>query len=386
LTGPSSSTGKDNQDGFNLYLKSINNTVAGRKIEAMFADDQNQADVGLTKTKALVENQGAQIVAGLVATPTCYAVAAYAKQAQIPAVVTGQCSAQGLTIDPKTVSPYLTRFTSTSVLTNDPAADWAYNKSYRKGILLVADYGGGLELADAFASTFVKHGGAIVQELYPAIGTSDFGPYLAQFNQDADFILEFVPGTSALRFGQQYSDYTSKPKPIIDSYGLMTTSDNLTQLGDKAVGIVGVDVYSTAFDSPQNKAFLTAFGDAYPNRPMSGVLAQGYAGAQVIEGALKKVNGTIDDKQKFLDALYSTNIDTVKGPVKLDNNHDVVENVYIYQIAKEGGKYVQKLLQTYNGASSTWDRTPDEVAHFPFGQLKNKWVSMTKDKLATYIK
>ena len=85
-------------------------------------------------------------------------------------------------------------------------------------------------------------------------------------------------------------------------------------------------------------------------------------------------------------ARSSTNIDTVKGPVKLDKDRDIVENVYIYQIAKEGSQHVQKLLQTYDAVSSVSDRSADEVAHFPFGQLKGKWVGMTKDKLATLAK
>ena len=59
LTGPSASIGKDNQDGFNLYLKSVNGAMAGKKVEAIVADDQNQADTGLTKAKELVDRMAA---------------------------------------------------------------------------------------------------------------------------------------------------------------------------------------------------------------------------------------------------------------------------------------------------------------------------------------
>jgi len=128
----------------------------------MVADDRNQADTGLTKAKELVENQHVQMLAGLVATPTCYAVAEYAKQAQEPALVTGQCSAQGLTIDPKAVSPYLVRLTSTSVQTNDPAADWAYNKGYRKGIIN--------KVEEAFAALELIEDGKLESAVFTGLG------------------------------------------------------------------------------------------------------------------------------------------------------------------------------------------------------------------------
>src|SRR5713226_1026271 len=38
LTGPTSTAGKENVDGFNLYLDSVNGTMAGRKVEVVTAD------------------------------------------------------------------------------------------------------------------------------------------------------------------------------------------------------------------------------------------------------------------------------------------------------------------------------------------------------------
>ena len=51
LTGPDSVNGKDNQDGFNLYLEAVNSTMAGRKIEVHYADTEAKPDMGLTKAK-----------------------------------------------------------------------------------------------------------------------------------------------------------------------------------------------------------------------------------------------------------------------------------------------------------------------------------------------
>src|SRR5581483_6574825 len=48
LTGVAAPVGQDNLDGFNVYLQSINNTVAGRKIEVV-TGDEGQPDTALTK-------------------------------------------------------------------------------------------------------------------------------------------------------------------------------------------------------------------------------------------------------------------------------------------------------------------------------------------------
>ena len=179
-TGTSAELGKDNEDGLRLFLSSVDDTVAGRKIEAVFADDQGKPDVALTKAKALVENDHVQVLLGMNHTPVCYAVAQYVKQARVPLLVTGNCSAQKLTTSPQFASPYLARFTQTSSGMADPLADWASKQGYHKAVLITSDYGGGLEEGDAFASAFIERGESIVQELHPAQGTSDFGPFLAQ--------------------------------------------------------------------------------------------------------------------------------------------------------------------------------------------------------------
>jgi ABC-type branched-subunit amino acid transport system substrate-binding protein len=75
MTGPLSLNGKDGLDGFNLYLKSINSTIAGRKLDVVTADSEGQAEAGLTKAKELVENDGVQLLMGITATPVSYAVA-----------------------------------------------------------------------------------------------------------------------------------------------------------------------------------------------------------------------------------------------------------------------------------------------------------------------
>ncbi|HEY8693385.1 MAG TPA: ABC transporter substrate-binding protein [Chloroflexota bacterium] len=385
LTGPTANVGKDNLDGFNLFLESTGGQVAGRKVEVLTADDGGKPDVGVTKAKQLVENDHVSILMGINLTPVCYAVAAYAREAQAPFAETGNCAAERLTTDPKFKSPYLTRFTFTGTGNWDPAADWAYKRGYRKGIIAASDFGPGLEATDIFASAFIERGGSIVQEIHPPAGTTDFGPYLAQMNTDADFIGLMMSGIDGLRFLEQIADSGSKKLPIVD-FGGATKGPNLAQLKQKAVGIVGVDQWTSALDTPMNKAFMKAFQDKYPGRFISGDVALGYAGGQALAAALQKAGSSTDDRQKLLDALYATNLETVRGPVKLDADHDIVPTTYVFQIAEQGGSIDHKLLDSYPNTARTWDRPQQEIDRLDLGAMKGKWPGMTKDQLEKLAK
>src|SRR5438093_12343902 len=87
LTGPLSPTAKDQQTGFNDYLASINNAVAGRPVQLIYADTEGKPDVGLAKAKQLVESEKVALLTGLVSTPVCYAIAPYIKQIQVPVMI-----------------------------------------------------------------------------------------------------------------------------------------------------------------------------------------------------------------------------------------------------------------------------------------------------------
>jgi branched-chain amino acid transport system substrate-binding protein len=385
-TGSLANVGKDNDDAFQLYLDSINGTVAGRKIEVSFADDAGSPDTGLTKAKQLVENDKVNVLMGLTSTPICYAVAGYAKQSQTPMIVSGNCGAESLMYDEKTASPYLVRFTQNGTGIADPLADYAYKKGYKKAILLTSDYGGGLETGDAFGSAFVGRGGTIVQEIHPPLGTNDMGPYVTQIGSDGDVLVTFMPGIDSLRFAEAYSTYAGNSnRPILDHFGGLISGSNFAQAKDKVAGVTGDYAYSPALDTPGNQALLKAWNTKYPNRPVSTDTGVGWSAGQILEAAIKQVNGNVEDKQGFMNALYNLKIETAKGPLSLDKEHDVVQNIYFWQATKSGNDTTLKVVDTYQNVSRTWDRTQDQIAKFQFGSYKGKWVGMTQSQLGNVL-
>ena len=380
LTGPFASIAKDNQDGFNLYLATVSDRAAGRQVQPVYADTQGRADVSVTKSKQLIDGNHVAALMGLTPTPECYAVADLVKATHTPLMVSANCSAEDLFRQHG--SPYVVRFTQSNLGVAQPGADWAYKQGYRKAVLFTSDYGGGLEQSDAFAAVFIEEGGTIVQELHPALGAPDFGPLLAQLDPSADVIWTFLPGADGLHFGLQYGDYSSGGKTqVMEAFADITAGPNLQQLKDKAVGFVASNVWTEALNTPQNQQFMKAFHDKYPGRLLSKDVVQGYVGAQVLEEAVKNVNGKIEDTNAFMQALYGMNIDTAKGPVHLSPNHDIVQNYYVYRTVAQSSSFGQQLLGTYRDVTDMGPFNATQVANLKVGTHKGQWVGMTKQKL-----
>jgi branched-chain amino acid transport system substrate-binding protein len=379
--------GKNGLDAFNLYFDSIGNTIGGRKVEVIAADDQIKPDVGVTKAKQLADGDHVSFIAGILNAAVCYALADWNRSAQVPMAVTAGCSGQSLTTDPRFQSPYVVRLTFAPMGMAEPIADWSYANGIRKVILMTIDNAGGLEASDTYAAAFVKRGGTIVQEMHSTFGTTDFGPFLAKLDGSADAVYTFLPGVDGLRFLDQYQNYAAQHKlKILDFLGVMTEGQNLIQQKDKAEGIVSGTYANLASTSEQYQALAKAWQGKYPGRVLSSDVIQSYAGAQVIAAAMKKVNGSVENKLQLMDALYASDLETVKGPVKLDKLHDVVEDTYILQIVKgQDGSMEHKLLRTYPSVSQFGDFTPDQIAKLKSGTNKDKWTGMTQAKLTALL-
>ncbi|MDP2661968.1 MAG: ABC transporter substrate-binding protein [Dehalococcoidia bacterium] len=387
LTGSLANTGKDNQDGFDLYMDKINWTVAGRKLEKVVEDDAGTPDLGLTKIRKLAESDKVNIVAGLQSTAVCNALAPYVRDNKVVTIITGNCGAETLTKDPALRSPYLWRTTQTSGMFGYALSAWLVKNNYKNVVVVMSDYSGGYEVEDGFARAFIGEGGTIVQELYPALGTTDFGPFLAQVKADANAVVSFVVGADGLRFAQQYAEYGWKGKlQLFDLSSVIVSGPNVAELKDAAVGIIASIHYATDTDTAENKEFLAAFRAKYPGRLLAHDVAAGYSGAMILEAALKGAGGDVENKDKFLEALKKVDIKTPKGHFKFDENQNVVEDFYIKRIDKVGNEYVEKTLAVVPDISQWFKWKPDEVIKYPWGKMKGKYANINNAQLQELLK
>ena len=363
VTGGGAAVGKDMTSGFTMYLEEIGNQIAGRKVEVIVEDTQGDPAQALTKLRKLVDSDKVLVLAGAFLASEGYALAPKIDEYQIPTLFP-MVSADDLT-QRKPVK-WLVRTGWTSSQPNQPFGEYvAKTLGYKKVVTIAMDYAFGWEQVGGFQRTFEEAGGQIVQKLWPPLGTTDFGPFLAQIKRDADAVFGVMVAASALRFPKQYQDAGLKARlPII---GGGTTFDEfvLPSLGDEAIGAITPLIYSAAIDTPVNKRFVKEYKTKYGKIP-SYYSETCYTVARWINEGAKSVGGNVEDREKFLAALKRVEIpDAPRGPVKLDARGSPIQNIYVRKVEKKDGELWNTVIHTFPAVSQFWKYKPEEFLKQP---------------------
>ena len=363
VTGGGAAVGKDMTSGFTMYLEEIGNQIAGRKVEVIVEDTQGDPSQALTKLRKLVDSDKVLVLAGAFLASEGYALAPKIDEYQIPTLFP-VVSADDLT-QRKPVK-WLVRTGWTSSQPNQPFGEYvAKTLGYKKVVTIAMDYAFGWEQVGGFQRTFEEAGGQIVQKLWPPLGITDFGPFLAQIKRDADAVFGVMVAASALRFPKQYQDAGLKARlPII---GGGTTFDEfvLPSLGDEAIGAITPLIYSAAIDTPVNKRFVKEYKTKYGKIP-SYYSETCYTVARWINEGAKSVGGNVEDREKFLAALKRVEIpDAPRGPVKLDARGSPIQNIYVRKVEKKDGELWNTVIHTFPAVSQFWKYKPEEFLKQP---------------------
>ena len=346
--------GSDLRDGFKLYLDEVGNKVAGRQIIFIDEDDEGKPEVGLVKTKKLVEKDQVHILAGIISSGVAYAVRDYVIAKKVPLVISN-AGATKLTQEQR--SPFIFR-SSFANGQQDLAGGWyAYAKmGVRKVIMMGSDYAAGHEKAAGFMKTFKFMGGEVVEEIYPPLGTNDFAPYLAKvanFVGKVDRTWAFFAGSDAIRFVNQYDEYGLKEKIKLFCEEGVTDEANLPSQKEAALGVESYARYCIGYDSAENKRFVKEYRKKYNYDP--GSLSEGgYVGAKFIVKALEAVKGKIENQEAFLKALRSVKFEAPRGPVRFDEHQNVIFNTFIQRVGKKDGKYNNYVVDTIPDVDQYW--------------------------------
>ena len=363
LTGNFSQTGKDMTDGFTLFWEEVGNKVAGREVKIIVEDSDPEPASALTKVRRLVEQEQVHTVAGGLLAATGYAIAPYLEQNKIPTVY--PVMAPDDITQRKPVRWIVRTSASGSQLTHS-LGDYAYKQlKLRRVATISMDYAFGWESNAGFQRVFEDAGGKVVQRIWTPLSTQDYAPYLASLKKDIDGVYACHTGGLSPRFIKAWSDAGLKGKIQLVGVGTLTDENVLKTMGDEAVGVITSLIYSSVLDTPANKKFSAAYEKRY-NRSTSLYSAEGYTGARFYYEALKSINGEAEDKEKLIAALRKVEIsDDPRGPMKMDDLGNPIENVYIRRVDRVGGKLQNTVIHTYPNVSQFWTYNREEYLKTP---------------------
>src|SRR6266704_2413379 len=297
-TGVIAVNGQETTRGIEFFLSKIGNKAGGREIQLLKEDDEAKPDVGQTKIRKLVERDKVDVLVGPVHSGVALAIRDYVHAQGIPLIVP-------------------------VAFTRDLTAP-----------------------AEAFTEAFKAAGGEVVKEIHAPLNTPDFAPYIAQVAAlPADAVYAWFAGADSIRFVRAYKEYGLAGKLPLLAYNTLVDDVLLPTLGDAALGVVSVGHYSAALDTPENRAFVREYEAKYNAWPTR-YAELGYVSGQLIGAALETLKGETGDRAAVRDAIRNaaTAIHPPRGPIRFDRYQQVVTDVYVMKVERQGNRLVNAIV------------------------------------------
>jgi branched-chain amino acid transport system substrate-binding protein len=340
LSGPQGALGQDQYDAFMLVVEANGGRLGGVPVQILREDSQLKPEVAVQVVDKLLEKERVPIITGITFSNIMMAVHKKITEKEVfligsnagPSPIAGtQCS------------PY---FFSTS-WQNDQQAEvvgkYAFDKTLSKIVTIAPNYQAGKDFVAGFKRYYQT---PVVNELYPALNTSDFSSELAQIAAaQPTAVFAFLPGGMGINFVKQFAQAGLKSKITLLTSST-TDGIGLPAMGDASLGVLSGTFWGPDFKNPTNEKFVKDF-EAKHKRIPSQYAAQAYDSALLLDSAIRKVGGKVDDKKAFQAALKSADFKSVRGDFKFNSNNFPIQDLHIFEAVKDAqGRYTLKTVST----------------------------------------
>jgi branched-chain amino acid transport system substrate-binding protein len=340
LSGALATPGSETKRGIDLALEELDNKLGGVPVKYYPVDDKSNPAEAINGASKLIDELKVDFVTGLGASNTLIPVFKSFVDANILAVgaLAGPRQYAGAECNP---NGFFVSFT------NDdwPAAAGLYmtNQGYKKVFFLAADYQAGKEHVEAAIKYFK---GQAVGPVYTPLSQLDFAPEIARIRAEKpDAVYSFLVGAGGIAFSKQYSQGGLMGQIPFVTEDPVANPLTFPAQGDAALGIVMATNWHIGLDNAANKKFVGTFRAKY-NRDPATFAALGYDAVKAIEGAVRGVNGDIENKDALRASMRKANFDSVRGKFKFNNNQFPIQDLFMMEVAKDAnGGLTSKLKE-----------------------------------------
>jgi branched-chain amino acid transport system substrate-binding protein len=341
LSGPNASIGSDIRDAFNLAVKLNGGKLGGLPVEMLVGDDQLKPELAKQFAERYIKLDKVDFLTGGVFSNIVIAIAPDAIANRVfyispnagPAQYTGaQCN------------PFFFAASWPSEAYSEAAGEYMNSKGIKDAVFLAPNYVGGQDAASGFKRMYK---GKLVEEMYTKLGQLDYSAELSQIRaKQPQALYVFLPGGMGINFIKQFvgAGMSKDMQLVVPLWG--ADQDIIRAVGDPMLGLFSVGHWSIDFDNPANKKFVAAFEQEYKRLP-TGYAASGYDTALLIDSAVRKVKGRIEDKDALRNALRAADFQSVRGHFKFNRNQFPIQNYYLQVVGKSpDGRLMQKTIAT----------------------------------------
>lgn len=369
VTGPLASPGAEMVNGFRLFWDQASMTAGGRKIEIVIGDTGCNPDQAMSQARRLVLQEKVNFLVGPLCGHEGPAVAQVSKETGIP-VVMDSAGADNITKWERTPTVVRTAVSASQIA--HPFGEYLYKELGLRNVTFIGqDYTFGQEVTLGAIKTFTDAGGKVARLIWNPIGTKDYGTTINSIPADSDGVAVMAVGADRLRLFEDWFNFgMDKKHKLYGMYWLQ--EDMLPQIDDRAVGLISNSLhYVSGIDSPENKAFVDAYATKYKRLP-SWFAESAYTAGLWVKTAIDKINGDVENREAFLNAVRGVQIKAPRGPLRLDAYDNPIQNVYVSKVEKVkhpilGDVLVNKPVKTYTEVSQFWNWKPEEfLARGPY--------------------
>ncbi len=328
LSGPQAPLGQDQYDALMLVIEQNGGKLGGVPVQVIKEDSQLKPDVASQVVDKLIEKDKVPIITGITFSNIMMTV--HKKITDKGIFLIGSNAGPG-PIAGAQCSPY---FFSAS-WQNDTQAEvvgkFASDKGYKNVIALAPNYQAGKDFVSGFKRQFK---GTVIDEIYPALNTTDFSADLATIaSKKPDALYVFMPGGLGVNFVKQFNQ-AGLNKSITVMSASTVDGTTLPALKDVALGWQSGTFWGPDFPNEANQKFVEAF-EKKTGRIPSQYAAQSYDAALLLDSAIRKVKGKVEDKKAFHAALKAADFKSVRGNFKFNTNQFPIQDMYMFDVAKD---------------------------------------------------
>lgn len=318
--------GQGGVEAIRMAVADAGGTVAGKKVEVLFADHQNKADIAAAKAREWFDTQGLDMLIGGTNSGTALAMAKVAAEKKKPFIVVGAATS-ALTNDQCT--PYTVHWAYDTVALSKGTGNAVVKAGGKSWYFLTADYAFGAALQNDTSKVVTAAGGTIVGSVKHPLNASDFSSFLLQAQSSKAQILGMAnAGGDTINTIKAANEFgITKSMKLA---GLLIFINDIHSLGLKTTeGMYLTDSWYWNRD-PEARAWSRKFFEKMKRMPSS--LQAGDYSATLQYLAAVKATGS-DDADKVLAQMRKTKVNDVfakGGYIREDGR--MVHDMYLMQV------------------------------------------------------
>ncbi|MBT9504217.1 MAG: ABC transporter substrate-binding protein [Burkholderiaceae bacterium] len=352
--------GQGGVEAIKMAIADAGGAINGKKIELVFADHQNKADVAASKAREWFDTQGVDMLIGGTNSGTSLAMAKVAAEKKKIFIPIGAASAA---LTNEQCNAYTVHWAYDTVALAKGTGNAVVKAGGKSWYFLTADYAFGAQLQNDSSTVVKAAGGTIVGSVKHPLSASDFSSFLLQAQSSKAQILGLANAggdtINAIKAANEFG--ITKTMKLA---GLLMFINDVHSLGLKATeGMYLTDSWYWNRDA-DTRAWGRKFFEKMKRMPSS-IQAGDYSATQHYLNAVKAIGS--DDADKVLAQMKKTKVNDIfakGGYIREDGR--MVHDMYLMQVkspkeSTEPWDYY-KVVETFKGDAAWTTKAESKCA------------------------